>query len=67
MLFYGLGLGIPFINTVTMIVAYRRLGATGTTLWDEQADAVVTIRAVSVINAIGVLVFCAVLVRAAWG
>jgi uncharacterized RDD family membrane protein YckC len=65
--FYGLGGGLPLISTVAMIVAYRRLGANGTTLWDQSAGAVVTHRQLGAIKVIGALVFVMILVRASFG
>lgn len=38
----GEGLGIPLIGLVTRLFAYKRLTKTGTTLWDESVNSVVT-------------------------
>ena len=38
----GLGIGIPLISLFTMISAYRKLKATGTTTWDAQIQWSVT-------------------------
>ncbi|MHB1351421.1 MAG: RDD family protein [Desulfobulbaceae bacterium] len=38
----GVGLGIPLVSFITQLYAYRRLTATGTTLWDKSANSIVT-------------------------
>ncbi len=38
----GMGLGIPFLSTVTLYFGYRRLTTTGTTLWDDWSGSVVS-------------------------
>lgn len=40
----GEGLGMPLVTLLTRIFAYRRLTKTGTTLWDESVNSVVTHR-----------------------
>ena len=37
----GFGLGIPIINLVTLIVAYKRLMKSGVTSWDQQSNTVI--------------------------
>ena len=38
----GEGLGIPLVALITRLFAYKRLTKTGTTLWDESVNSVVT-------------------------
>jgi hypothetical protein len=38
----GFGLGIPIVNLVTLIVAYKRLMKSGITSWDQQSNIVIT-------------------------
>ncbi|ANX03401.1 hypothetical protein PG2T_03795 [Immundisolibacter cernigliae] len=51
----GLGLGIPIVLIVPMMLAYRRLTRTGTTLWDTSCHAVVTHRSWTPARAIGAI------------
>ncbi len=51
----GQGLGIPLVMIIPMMLAYRRLTRTGTTLWDTACHAVVTHRPWTPARAIGAI------------
>ena len=51
----GQGLGIPVVLIIPMMLAYRRLTRTGTTLWDTSCHAVVTHRPWTPARAIGAI------------
>ncbi len=51
----GQGLGIPIVLIIPMMLAYRRLTRTGTTLWDTACHAVVTHRPWTPARAIGAI------------
>lgn len=63
----GLGLGIPFIQLITMVVAYTKLANTGKTSWDENYEIKVShsrVGFIRIIFFVVIFIFCLFLLGA---
>jgi hypothetical protein len=61
-LFRGLGLGIPFLNIITLTVAYRTLLRNGQTSWDYDFGCLISHQPISVLRWVAIAIAWFVLV-----
>ncbi len=61
---FGIGLGLPIINLITMILSYQKLTKEGTTSWDREGDFAVSYGELRLDRIVGIAIAAVLIVAA---